>query len=287
MNRCVGVGNHRSFFGVIISMLIAAAIHANFAFIYVFGVAGGIMVSKFEFFLMCHSIMIVLGCAGLLMGQSYTVALALTTNEAMNRWRYAYLSQNNGASPFDEGKVKNCLTFWGFKTGKSFVRQNRAQFAFGSKAINLSNSGDATRGLSAPSADDQVVIDMQTIRDANGGGHGHSHGGQACHGHGGASQHHDVPDLLPSPPAPSGSLHLQSLLKSHQQSDAAMMDLDPECAYFHGSDESHSHHPVSHSHEQQASVDRDPEHRLEANETNEETTGLISGMLNASKDKHH
>jgi ankyrin repeat protein len=272
VNRCVGLGNHRSFLGVILVMILATAIHSYFAFSYVFEYASGqgwtMWESKVTIFFLLHSVLIVMCCTGLLIGQSYTISLALTTNEAMNRWRYAYLIANHGNSPFHEGRIHNCLTFWGLKTGKSFLRHSKAAFAF---------LGGGATGAKANPGD--VVLQMEGRNGIASGGHGHSHGGQACHGHGGgASDSPTIASNLSSPPAPPGSLHFQSLLNpGHAQTS---FELEPDC-YFHGVEESPTeggassvtnHRPVDGS--------SAGEHAHAAAES--EATGLISG-----KDKHH
>lgn len=273
VNRCVGLANHRSFFLVIFAMILAASIHAYFCFLYVFGYAPAMgwsaWQSKVTWFLLVHSLLIVLCCGALLVGQSYTVSMALTTNEAMNRWRYAYISNNHGQSPFDEGRLRNCLTFWGVKQGKSFVRTNGAAGA--RPGFTFINGGGGS-GQANPS---DVVLQMD--------GHGHSHGGQACHGHGGGGGQSDSEATgLASPPAPEGSLHFPSSLHPSHAQQQASFDLDPECAYFHGGDESQQQQLTSPASTTtyRAEGEHAHAHATGANET--EATGLISG-----KDKHN
>lgn len=280
VNRCVGLNNHRSFFAIIVSMIIAAGLHSYLCFFFAFTFAPSlpplvgsltprsVWDEKLVLFLMIHSGMIVVSCVALLIGQSWTVATALTTNEAFNRMRYAYLQQNGGHSPFDEGRLNNCLTFWGFRPGKSFVRHPTTSFAFGTRSSNAHD----------------IILEMESRPTphsvAHGHSHhGHSHGGQTCHGHGGPTTSTDAnaANNNNANNAPTGNgANMQAVLHSHHHHQHAstdeshLPDQDPECAYFHGSDEP----PIGHT-----SHHLDEEHAVD---DGGESAGLISG-----KDKHH
>ena len=317
VNGCVGVSNHRSFFVIIISMLIAAAIHAYLCFFYVFTYCLAMrddetesnmdvfLRNKLVIFLMMHSLLIVLGCAGLLFGQSYTVSKGMTTNEAFNRFRYKYLANNGGASPFSEGCFGNWMSFCGVRPGRSFVRPGQERSV--SRAGPPSSYGE----------NQQVVLEMNQLRrEQEANAHGHSHGskqagtrliwrclsvvsvsltlssacarclcacgrvsgGQACHGHGGsaaavsATHAHAHPSIASaaSPPAPTGSLHLGALLHPpHPAASASPVpfapELDADCAYL----------SIPHDSASASSMSRDSANPASGSEL--ESTGLLSG----------
>jgi hypothetical protein len=59
------------------------------------------------------------------------ISWQLTTNEVLNRHKYAYLAhpddqskpayQRRRFNPFDFGPIENCLSFWGFKSKLSHI----------------------------------------------------------------------------------------------------------------------------------------------------------------------
>lgn len=308
VNRCVAVSNHRSFFVIIISMLIAAALHAYLLFFYIFtycltvgrpggmgvdgvGSLGGVenendpgnwsifAAERWSIFLMLHSSLIVICCAGLLFGQSYTVSKGMTTNEAFNRFRLVYMANNDGASPFSQGCVGNWLAFCGLTKNISFIRKGQTK----TKVIMTRPAGITTKGTN----EEEVVLEMNALQAASHNSHRHSHGGQACHGHGhggsasGDSHSHGhshashattmAAALNSSPPAPSGSLHLQLLNPPHHNQSPSLQQSaqedEADCAYFPNAALSPSHL----QHQQQQEIEN-------------ESVGLISGV--AGKDKH-
>lgn len=240
VNACISVGNHRSFILTVIAMLITAIIHVYVCLRFLFDpslsslLAESLAVGAVDWFavllLTLHSVLVVLGCAALLFGQSYTIILGMTTNEAFNRFRYVYLARNGGRSPFDEGVLGNCLSFWGVRPGRSFVRKSKVA------VVTVASSKSRTD-------DKNVVIEMGRMHAH--GGHGHSHGGKACHGHGSAppttvieAEH----DKTTTTTASSGldldaifSPHASQPVASHSTGridDSDLRDVDPDCAYF-------------------------------------------------------
>jgi hypothetical protein len=318
LNSCVGVANHRLFMVLVVSMLVAAAVHAYLLFFYLFNfVLANVPDDRrqwtalgncwVELLILLHTLLVLLGSIGLCIGQSYTLAQGITTNEAFNRWRYAYLANNKGNSPFSQGVVRNCLAFLGIMRGSAFVRDQASSgsFALGSKLAPTAAASEVAErsvlaSMGGSSGGEVVVLNMDSDSSlARGGhagtnGHGHSHGGgKQCHGHGHDDDHDNSSSVTMngaaiassssfrnSPPAPNGSLNLQALLRPpHGQFDDAATALpaeqDPNCAFFAASDlpmgtAAHSRATTA------AAVPAQDDVELEH-------VGLLSGTL---KDKH-
>ena len=262
VNSCVGMKNHRSFFFIILCMITAASCHAYFMFQFVIGSLDtrsnsqdtSIFDEKLALFLMLHSGLIVVCCFALTIGQSYTICKGLTTNEAFNRFRYGYLKNNKGNSPFSEGGLKNCLAFIGVRNGKSFVRSTHVPAAPNTFLMDQQYAQEVSM-----LEDESVALEMQSLlgnqlnqhQHGSHGSHGHSHGagGNCSHSHGntnnGVHNHVNAAAIAASAAHshshshPMPSLHGSSILTPSVES---LIDLDQEaeCAYFPTSTTSNS-----------------------------------------------
>ncbi|MDR3547937.1 MAG: hypothetical protein P4M11_06700, partial [Candidatus Pacebacteria bacterium] len=152
-----------------------------------------------------------------------------TTNEQFNGWRYKYMTKDPNdqkgramLTPFSEGRIKNCLTFFRLRPGKYVAatvemaggsdEPHRPQVNAGGQqlpeaAFDWDGLESLQQGWIVTPENEQQAFGVirflqfqKAFGDANrmpvgghghqhggggggGGGHGHSHGGRECHGH--------------------------------------------------------------------------------------------------------
>jgi len=126
VNTCIGEGNHIPFVMFLAHMLVAMSTHLYVLVQFLLQTENRSLVnivSALPF--MVHSALMVVYAALLLFSQYGVIFQALTTNEQFNGWRYRYMSKDprdqtgkKMLTPFDEGKIKNCLSFFRLRKGK-------------------------------------------------------------------------------------------------------------------------------------------------------------------------
>jgi hypothetical protein len=158
VNACVGEGNHLYFVLYLILMMVVMSLHTWIAVKYLMvdtnSTWGNILGTSPLIF---HSVLMVVYCLALLASQYGLVCTALTTNEQFNGWRYKYMIQPSPEeirtqghkarfkTPFDEGKINNCLNFFRLRTPKTVV-PTAEMAGLGADAGPIHGSGGASGG---------------------------------------------------------------------------------------------------------------------------------------------
>jgi hypothetical protein len=193
LNTAVGYGNHRVFMVFLsthvaanicfLTMLIKALIRANNktgpAFVL------GTLLSQsyfFVFFLLSYVIVITCGLTFLLVEQCSNIVRNVTTNERINRSRYAWMKGPDGRpfNRFDKGVIANVLDFFlvpGFAVDYTTIMEIP-------EAVKKSKSVTSTTVETSGTASSPT---MNALHADNGHDHSHSHD----HGHEKCGHDHD------------------------------------------------------------------------------------------------
>eukprot|EP01137_Pigoraptor_chileana_P035831 Opistho-2@30477 len=123
VDNCIGQWNHREFVLYLVSLIAGGVIFICLCLRYLArnSPPGASMYEKIVlyashntviFWLMLYVALQMSWASGLTCMQLYQVAIALTTNERMNSFRYGHIALNKGISPFGRGCIRNLIDFF-------------------------------------------------------------------------------------------------------------------------------------------------------------------------------
>ena len=157
INSCVGLDNHRSFMGAVVTFMLATCCYLYLMLLFLF--SQWRFLSSYTAFhsiaVTSHGALILIGCTSLCVFQTRMLSVGLTANEFFHRHRYAYLSRLKGRSPFDEGRWTNLLNFLGLVHGRSFARIQKGSST--SSGAEMTKAGHGSRAAS-PTSDEEMGI---------------------------------------------------------------------------------------------------------------------------------